>query len=61
MGKKKVITSYDVVKKEKKEEIMILKSKYTEDMGEILREKRWYGKDYVVIKSYKIIKGKEMI
>ena len=50
MGKKKVIVSYDVVKKEKKEEIMVLKSKYTEDMGEILREKRWYGKDYVIIK-----------
>ena len=51
MGKKKVITSYDVVKKEKKKEIMILKSKYTEEMGERLREKRWYGKDYVVIKA----------
>ena len=51
MGKKKVIVSYDVIEKEKKEEIMVLKSKYTEDMGEILREKRWYGKDYVIIKA----------
>lgn len=52
----KVVVSYQKKERPKKETIMILKSKAIVvdnlvDGKEILGEKRWFGKDYLILKN----------